>query len=144
MLVPILLGAALGNVVCRVPLDATGYFNIPLFTSFGTTNPVGILDWYTVLMGLFVLVAIAGHGATFLAWKTDGLVLARALKAGLPLWGFVVLLWIVLTTATLKVSPAVFHGWTASPLAWLATLIYIAGMEAVFFGLLKGRCMLAF
>src|ERR1035438_5660637 len=61
VLMPVLLGAALGNVVRGVPVDDSGYFNIPLFTSFGTQNPVGILDWYTVLMGAFVLLTIASH-----------------------------------------------------------------------------------
>ncbi|MBK8793794.1 MAG: cytochrome d ubiquinol oxidase subunit II [Holophaga sp.] len=144
ILLPILLGAALGNVVRGVPIDATGYFNIPLFTSFGIHNPVGILDWYTVLMGVFVLVTIAGHGATFLGWKTDGRVHARAVNAGLPLWSFVIILWLVMTAATLRVTPALFHGWATSPLAWLATLIYIAGLGAVMFGLFKGRHLLAF
>lgn len=144
ILLPILLGAALGNVVRGVPVDATGYFNIPLFTHFRTVNPVGILDWYTVLMGVFVLVTIAGHGATFLAWKTDGPVQTRALKAAMPLWGLVILLWMVTTFATAQVSPALFKGWAASPLAWLATLIYVAGLGLVFFGLKQDRHLLAF
>ena len=38
---------------------------------------MGILDWYTVLMGVFVLVTIAAHGALFLAWKTEGAVHER-------------------------------------------------------------------
>src|SRR5512133_1170454 len=72
VLLPVLLGAALGNVVRGVPVDATGYFNIPLFTDFSAGNPVGILDWYTVLTGVFVLVTIANHGALFLVWRTEG------------------------------------------------------------------------
>jgi cytochrome bd ubiquinol oxidase subunit II len=45
VLLPVLLGAALGNVIRGVPVDASGYFNLPLFTDFGPGNPVGILDW---------------------------------------------------------------------------------------------------
>jgi cytochrome bd-type quinol oxidase subunit 2 len=37
-----------------------------------TRTPVGILDWYTVLAGVFALTALTGHGATFLLWKSDG------------------------------------------------------------------------
>ena len=144
ILLPILLGAALGNVVRGVPLDATGYFNIPLFTSFATTNPVGILDWYTVLMGVFVLVTLAGHGATFLAWKTDGAVQERSLGLALPVWSGVAVLWLAATFATAVVTPGVFQGWSRSPLAWLGTAIYLAGLAAVFLGLRTGRHLLAF
>ncbi len=70
-LMPLLLGVALGNVVRGVPLAATGYFHIPLWTNLGTAPPVGALDWYTVLVGIFAVVALAGHGALFLAWKAD-------------------------------------------------------------------------
>ena len=144
ILMPILLGAALGNVVRGVPLDSTGYFNIPLFTDFSTRQPVGILDWYTLLMGVFALATLLGHGATFLAWKTDGPVQARTLRAALPLWLVVLLLWAVVTVATSIIRPEVFQGWRASPLAWLATLVYALGLAAAFLGLRTGRHLLAF
>lgn len=144
ILMPILLGAALGNVVRGVPVDASGYFNIPLFTDFTTRNPVGILDWYTVLMGVFALVTLAAHGAAFLAWKTDGAVQARTLKGALPLWGGVLVLWAVVTVATSNVRPEVFQGWRGSPLAWLATAIYGFGIATVIYGLRSGKHLLAF
>jgi cytochrome bd ubiquinol oxidase subunit II len=144
ILMPVLLGAALGNVVRGVPLDATGYFSIPLFTDFTTRNPVGILDWFTVLMGVFALVTLSWHGAAFLAWKTDGPVQTRARRAALPLWAGVLLLWGAVTIATSSVRPEVFQGWRSSPLAWVATAIYALGLAAGFLGLRSGRPLLAF
>lgn len=144
VLLPVLLGAALGNVVRGVPLDASGYFNIPLFTDFSTRPPVGILDWYTVLMGGFALVTLAGHGAAFLAWKTDGPVQARALRAAGPLWLGILVLWVLVTVATATVRPEVFQGWKTAPLAWLATALYGLGVLTVFLGLRTGRHLLAF
>ena len=144
ILLPVLLGAALGNVVRGVPLDASGYFNIPLFTGFTTANPVGILDWYTVLMGVFVLVTLAGHGATYLAWKTDGPVQDRSVAIAGPLWGAVLALCLVATFATARVTPSVFAGWSKSPLAWLGTAIYVGGLIAVGLGLRTRRHLVAF
>lgn len=144
ILMPVLLGAAVGNVVRGVPVDASGYFNLALFTDFGTRNPLGILDWYTLLMGVFAVVTLAGHGATFLAWKTDGPVQARTLKAALPLWAGVLAMWALVTVATAVVRPEVFQGWRNSPLAWLATGLYALGMLAVFLGLRAGKHLLAF
>ena len=143
-LLPVLLGAALGNVVRGVPLDATGYFNLPLFTGFVTTNPVGILDWYTVLMGVFALATLAGHGATYLAWKTDGPVQSRSLRLAGPIWAAVAALCLAATFATARVTPAVFQGWSKAPLAWLGTAIYLGGLAAVFLGLRTRRHLLAF
>ncbi len=78
-LAPVLLGAALGNLVRGVPLDANGWFSLALFDSFSPRGALGILDWYTTLAGVLALVAIAHHGALFLAWKTDGAVRERSL-----------------------------------------------------------------
>jgi len=54
-LLAVFLGAALGNVVRGVPLGADGYFFEPLWTSFTVEPDAGILDWFTVLMGLVSL-----------------------------------------------------------------------------------------
>src|SRR5215475_1191798 len=58
-LLAIVLGASLGNVVRGVPVGETGFFAIPLFTNFLTGEQPGILDWYTILLGVFALCALA-------------------------------------------------------------------------------------
>ena len=56
----LVFGVALGNVVLGVPLDADGYFGLPLFH---------ILNWYGLLIGAFGLVVLCAHGSSFLAWR---------------------------------------------------------------------------
>lgn len=144
VLLPVLLGAALGNVIRGVPVGAQGSFNLPLFTSFGTSNPVGILDWYTVLVGVFALVVITAHGALFLAWKTEGPVQERCLKGAMPLWIAALALWLVTTLATQAVNPGVFEAFSRTPLAWLFFVVYVAGLGLVFLGLSRKWHLLAF
>ena len=50
-LLAVFLGAAFGNLMRGVPLDRDGWFALPLFTNFSAREPVGILDWYTILTG---------------------------------------------------------------------------------------------
>ena len=143
-LMPILLGAALANVIRGVPLDNSGYFNIPLFTDFSAKNPVGILDWFTVLIGVFVLVTIAAHGSLFLAWKTEGPVHERSRALAKPLWAAVVGLWVAATFATRTVSPEIYSQFPGSFLAWLFFVVYLAGLATVFYGITQQRYLLAF
>lgn len=131
LLMPILLGAALGNVIRGVPLDATGFFNLPLFTHGGVGGPQGILDWYTVLTGVFVLAALTLHGALYLAWKAPGKVAERSAKAVLPLWAAVVLLTLVATLATGKVNPDLFPHFRKAPAAWASLVLFLGGLAAV-------------
>jgi cytochrome d ubiquinol oxidase subunit II len=144
ILAPILLGAALGNLIRGVPLRDDGYFTLALFDSFSPTGALGILDWYTVLAGVFALAAIAHHGALFLAWKTGGVVRARAARAAAWIFPVVVVLWGVATAATGSVAPGVFRGLARSPLAWLATALFVAGLSASYVFRRSGRDLLAF
>jgi cytochrome bd ubiquinol oxidase subunit II len=143
-LLPVLFGAALGNLVRGLPLDAQGWFALPLFTDFSAKSPVGILDWYTVLAGVFALIALAGHGATFLAWKSDGPVHERSRRAAARLYGGVALLWPVLTVATWLVNAPMLAALPGRPLAWLALLLAVGGLIGVRLGLRDDRPLRAF
>lgn len=144
VLLPVLFGAALGNVLRGVPLDATGYFGMALWTDFRLGPNPGILDWYTVLIGVFALATVAAHGALFLAWKTEGPVHDRSKALAMKLWGLVLGLWILASYATTVVNPAIFHNLPKAPLGWVATLIFLGGLALVFIGIKRERFLLAF
>jgi cytochrome d ubiquinol oxidase subunit II len=144
LLMPVLLGAALGNVLRGVPLTAEGTFELPLFTSFGVSGPVGLLDWYTVLVGVFALVTLAAHGALFLAWKADGPVRERSAALARRLWALVGGLWIVVAVATHAVNPMISSASVGRPLVVLFTAVLLAGAAAIVVGLARSRQLLAF
>ncbi len=144
LLLPVLLGAALGNVLRGVPLDATGYFSMPLWSDFRLGAHPGVLDWYTVLIGVFALVTVAAHGALFLAWKTEGPVHRRSAALSRNLWLLVLVLWVLASFATSVVNPAIFRNLPQAPLAWVAILIFLTGLGLVFVGIKRERFLLAF
>jgi cytochrome d ubiquinol oxidase subunit II len=71
LLLVVVFGAALGNVVRGVSIDENGDFFAPLWTNFRVDREVGILDWYTALVGLTALALISRHGALRLAASTS-------------------------------------------------------------------------
>jgi cytochrome d ubiquinol oxidase subunit II len=134
-LLTIVLGAALGTVIRGVPLDETGYFAGPLFTDFRTGAHPGILDWYTILVGVFALVALAGHGATFLIFKTEGILQARARRLAMPLWIALVVLLVPVTAATAHLQPQLFAHLASRPWTGLLVVGITASLLAVFINL---------
>jgi cytochrome d ubiquinol oxidase subunit II len=124
----VLFGAALGNLVRGLPLDDAGWFALPLFTSFTPHVPVGILDWYTVLTGVFALVALTAHGGAFLAWKTGGVVQMRARRAAGRGFTALAVLWPVVTFATRAASPGFFAPFVSRPFAWIGAAIATGGL----------------
>jgi len=143
-LLPVFLGAALGNLLRGVPLDADGWFELPLFTDFSAREPVGILDWYTGLVGLFAFAALTAHGAAFLAWKTGGPVQARSRTAARRGYRAVGALWLAVTLATASVHPRFLPSLVSRPLAWLPAAAALAGILLVFPALRGGRDRAAF
>ena len=144
VLLPVFFGAALGNLLRGVPLDANGWFSLELFTDFSAKEPVGILDWYTVLVGVFALTALVGHGGAYLAWKTDGAVQTRSRAASLRLFVVVALLWPLVTLATAKVNGTFLHSLAGRPVALFLAAIALAGLVTVFVGFSGGRDFSAF
>jgi cytochrome d ubiquinol oxidase subunit II len=143
-LLPVFFGAALGNLIRGVPLTAEGWFELTLFTDFSAREPVGILDWYTCLVGVFALVALAAHGAAFLAWKTDRAVRERSREAARTLFMATTVLWVVVTVATWRVNRALLEALASRPVAILLAGIAVLGLALSFGGLTRGRDLATF
>jgi len=131
-LLAIFLGAALGNVIRGVPLDQSGFFSGPLFTNFLPGRYPGVLDWYTVLIGLFSLCALGGHGALYLFWKTTGPVQERSYAWAGRFWAATVGLYVLATAATAVVRPGLFANLAARPWAWPLALLILGSLGALF------------
>ncbi len=115
-LLAVLFGTTLGNLLRGVPLGKEGLRGMPLFTNFLTGREPGILDWYTGLVGLFTLAALAVHGALYLAWRTAGPVRDRSLAFAHKAWKAVLVLWAAATAATGWVRAEGLHQSHRSPL----------------------------
>jgi len=135
VLLAVLFGAALGNVIRGVPLDASGRFSMSLFTDFGVRGRVGILDWYTVSTAVFTTVLLAAHGATYLRLKTTGPLHQRSERLARQLWTAVLVLFAGVSLQTWIVRPGLYQALAWRPLAWLAIAVAVAGAWALFTGL---------
>jgi cytochrome d ubiquinol oxidase subunit II len=143
-LMAVVLGAALGNVLRGVPIDGSGAFMAPWFTNFRVRGQAGVLDWYTVLFGVFTLVALCAHGALFLAWRNEGAVRDRALRAARVLWPLVAALGALCIAATLLVRPGIYRALLGRPLGWLMVAAALLGLVAAFWFRARGRDLAAF
>ena len=132
VLLAVFFGAALGNVIRGVPLDANGIFFEPLWTNFFPGANPGILDWYTILVGVAALAALTMHGGLWVALKTSGDVSARASRLVSQVWWLVVLMTIAITTASFKLQPQLALGLRARPWGFVFPVLAVAGLLGVF------------
>ncbi|HEY0782395.1 MAG TPA: cytochrome d ubiquinol oxidase subunit II, partial [Thermoanaerobaculia bacterium] len=137
-------GVALGNVVRGVPLGPDGQFFLPLWTDFRIGVPAGILDGYTLLVGVAALAALALHGTLWLALKLPGELEARARRLALPLWGAVVLLTAILTTVSFSVQNLLPRHLAERPWGYAFPLLAVAGLAGVALNLRRRAPLAAF
>jgi cytochrome d ubiquinol oxidase subunit II len=131
-LLAIFFGAALGNVVRGVPLNADGYFFAPLWTDFmvGTNN--GVLDWYTVMAGVVALVTLVVHGLLYIATKTEDDLNARARQVARLLWPVQVLLTAISLVATMYIRPGVLTNFQKWPIGYVIPLVVVGSLVCLF------------
>ena len=140
----LLFGVALGNVIRGVPLDSSGYFFIPLWTNFQPGDFAGIIDWYTLLIGIASFGALALHGCLWIALKTSGGLRERCQRAARGLWWLVVLMTIVITALSFRLQPHLAQQFSDYPFGFVFPAIAIAGLAGTFWFSRSGRDRNAF
>jgi cytochrome d ubiquinol oxidase subunit II len=132
-LLAIFFGAALGNVVRGVPLDAQGYFFEPLWTNFRFGADAGILDWYTILIGVAAYLALAMHGALWVTYKCEAEVAERARRiARLSFWA-VLAMTLPVTLISLRIQPQILINLSAHPWGFVFPAIVLASLAGIFY-----------
>ena len=114
-----LFGAAVGNIIRGVPLNADGEFFLPLWTDFTAQGELGVLDWYTTLTALLSVAALGMHGALWVALKVPQPFAKRVQIFAWKLWPILSMITILTTAATFQIKPAMFHTFLQYPLAFL-------------------------
>ncbi|WP_196885481.1 cytochrome d ubiquinol oxidase subunit II [Aureivirga sp. CE67] len=142
-LLALFFGLALGNVVRGVNLGGVengiakydeSYFFLPLWNS--SLNPhaesLGIIDWFTLLLGLISLLIITIHGANWLIFKTN-CSFKEKLKNYILYWNSgLVLLTIIGIITWHYVREFPFDNFNKNPILWIVPLISIFSMLMLF------------
>ncbi len=134
LLPAILFGVAVGNVLRGVPVG-------PGFAWQGSF--LGLLNPYAILVGLVSTAFFVMHGALFLRMKTEGELARRLGRIALGAYGAFLLLYVVATAATVRVSPFLFQK-TSSPLFWALAALLAVALAALPIATRAGKRGLAF
>jgi cytochrome d ubiquinol oxidase subunit II len=139
-LLAVMFGAALGNVVRGVPLQSDGFFFIPLWTNLATSPNVGIVDWYTLLVGAAAFVALAAHGCFWVVLKTEGPLQTRSREFGLRLWWAVLAFTAIITFFSFRIQGNIGKEFTDRPWGYVFPLLALAGLAGmrIYSGRLRG------
>ena len=121
-------GVALGNVVRGVPLDSQGYFFLPLWTDFRLGAQPGIIDWYTLLVGMASFLALAVHGSLWVVLKTAGDLQERSRSFGTKCWVGLVAITLLISAVSFSIQPNLGRQFRSHPWGVIFPVAAGAGM----------------
>jgi cytochrome d ubiquinol oxidase subunit II len=131
----LLFGVAVGNILRGLPLDVDGNF---------TGTFLGLLNPYSLLVGLTGLAMFAAHGAMYLHVKTEGDLAARSRSwARLSHLVFVVLL-LASSGWSLASRPWLLDNHLSMPVLMLVPALAFISLAVVQHALARGRGLRAF
>lgn len=146
LLLALFFGIALGNVVRGVNLGMVTdgvsahephYFFLPLWnpTFSPKAEHLGIIDWFTILLGVIGVIALTIHGANWIIYKTNSELNTR-LKSIIFKLNFALLALVILSLLVWHIiEPEPFHNFIKTPWLWIFPIITFTGL----FGLFKVR-----
>ncbi|MGZ6340922.1 MAG: cytochrome d ubiquinol oxidase subunit II [Candidatus Limnocylindrales bacterium] len=129
----LLLGVALGNIVRDLPLDGGEYRG----------GLSGLLNPFSLLVGLMAVAMLVQQGGTWLAVKTEGALADRSRRAAGFAWLAFAALWLAGTVWAPSVAPHLSDSFRR-PLAWLALAAFVVAMAGVRWAIARRRDILAF
>ena len=143
LLLALFFGIALGNIVRGVNLgmvengvstQEAHYFFLPLWnpTFSPQAEHLGIIDWFTLLLGIIGVIALTIHGANWIIFKTNSDLNIKLKKVvfnlNFTLLGLVIIslfIWHI-------IEPKPFHNFIENPLLWIFPLITFTGLFGLF------------
>lgn len=145
-LLALFFGVALGNVVRGVNLGmvANGvstqeahYFFLPLWnpTFSPKAEHLGIIDWFTLLLGVIGVVSLTIHGANWIIFKTNSSLNKKLKRVVFRLNIALIILVIISLLVWHIIEPKPFHNFIETPWLWVFPIITFTGL----FGLFKVR-----
>lgn len=117
-LIPALLyGVAIGNVMRGLPIELVDG-KVSSSISF-----LGLLNPYSLLIGILSLVLFIMHGAIYLTLKTEGEQQEKVINWANKTWISLVVLYVLATLATFFAAPYLFNGILKNVLFWILFIV---------------------
>ena len=128
-------GVNLGMVENGVSAHEAHYFFLPLWnTTFSpTAEHLGIIDWFTLLLGVVSVLALTIHGANWIIFKTNS-DLNKKLKDVIFKLNFGLLALVIVSLLIWHIiEPKPFHNFIEMPWLWIFPLITFVGLFGLFY-----------
>lgn len=125
----LLFGVAIGNIMRGIPIELTDGKVFSEITFLGLLNP------YSLLIGILGLIMFTMHGAIYLTLKSDGNQREKMILLASKLWMAFTVLYIVSTIYTFFEASYLFVGILKLPMFWVLFIVMLGSIIYIPMGL---------
>lgn len=144
LLLALFFGIALGNIVRGVNLGGVEngvskyeahYFFLPLWDSSFShlAESPGVIDWFTIIIGLISVVTLAIHGANWIILKTNASINTQLKTTIVKLNSVLIVLTLLSLIIWQGMNPSCFDNFIDKPFLLFFPLVYLLGIVGLFF-----------
>ena len=144
LLLALFFGIALGNIVRGVNLGGVEnnisayeghYFFLPLWdSSFSPlTEHPGVIDWFTIIIGIISVITLAIHGANWIILKTNSSINDQLKPVIFKLNISLLILTIISLSVWQNIQPDALNNFADKPYLIIFPIIYFTGLFGLFF-----------
>jgi len=128
-------GVNLGGVENGVSLYEKHYFFLPLWD--GSFSPLtehpGVIDWFTLIVGIIAVITLAIHGANWIILKTNSSINKQLKSVIFNLNIALAVMTVFSIFVLMQISPKTVDNFSDTPWFVIFPLLYIAGLAGLFF-----------
>lgn len=143
LLLALFFGIALGNIVRGVNLgmvqngvstQEAHFFFLPLWnpTFSPQAHDLGIIDWFTLFLGIVSVVALTIHGANWIIFKTNSSINTQLKNLVFKLNILLLVLVIISLQVWHIIEPKPFENFIENPVLWFFPLLCFSGIIGLF------------
>jgi cytochrome bd ubiquinol oxidase subunit II len=143
LLLALFFGIGLGNIVRGVNLGGAEngvslyekhYFFLPLWdSSFSPlTDHPGVIDWFTLIVGIIAVITLAIHGANWIILKTNSSINKQLKSIIFNLNIALAVMTVVSIFVLMQVSPQTIDNFSDTPWFVIFPLLYLVGLAGLF------------
>lgn len=125
----ILYGVAIGNIMRGLPIEIINGKIVSSISFLGLLNP------YSILIGILSLILFTMHGAIYMTMKSSGTQQIKMINIANRTWIATVSIYFIATVATFFEARYLFVGLLNNPFFWISFIILLASMLYIPVGL---------
>jgi len=134
LLPALLFGVVVGNILRGIPVDASGEFS---GTFFGLLNP------FSLLVGVLGLVMFVTHDAVYMALKSEGDLRQRMLSVASKGWIAWVVLHVLAVVCGFFAAPHLYEDTMGRPVFWVFFVLLLGSLLTLPLQLKPGKTLVA-